>query len=557
MDKRAFLAIALSFLILLGWSLLFQTKPGETPPPPAPAQPAAVDRAATPPAVAEPAPAPAEPVGAASEEEIRVSTDHAEVVFTNRGGRVRSWKLKKYRDHSGNPIELVPTFASRDGQYPYGVDLDDAVMAVAANGSLHRSAREPLADGSGETVSFRWADGRGYEIEKAFTFRRDSWIVELRLDVKDRGRREPARVAVGPGFEAVEPEDIGRQLHYTGQSVRNQGGVVTRLSSTKQEVVVPESEWLRWAGLEEQFFAALVIPAGSRAGVVIRPVAAAPQPGAAADAKPVHHLMVAVGVPAEGAKIFVGPKKYDLLRSLGNDLESSIWFSSYSLIYVAAKYLFLALLWIHDHVVPNYGLAIILATLALRLALFPLNQYSMKSMRTMQVQMARIQPKVNAIKAKYKKLKDAQARGKMNEEIMALYKKEGVNPMGGMSGCLPMLIQLPILIGFYNVLTVAVELRGAPFVGWIGDLTLKDPLYITPLLMGATMFWQQRMTSTKGGDPMQQRMMMMMPVVFTVMFLNLPSGLVLYWFVNNLLGIGQQWLVNRHTGNLEAATEKA
>jgi len=230
-----------------------------------------------------------------------------------------------------------------------------------------------------------------------------------------------------------------------------------------------------------------------------------------------------------------------------------VWFSSYSLIYWVAKYLFLALLWVHDNVAANYGLAIILATVALRLVFFPLNQYSMVSMRKMQTDMQRIQPKINAIKTKYKKIKEAQARGKMNEEMMALYKKEGVNPMGGMSGCLPMLAQFPILIAFYNMLTVAVELRGAPFVGWISDLTLKDPFYVTPILMGGTMFLQQKMTTTKAGDPMQQRMMMMMPVVFTVMFLNLPSGLVLYWFVNNLLGIGQQWLVNRHIGRIEAA----
>jgi YidC/Oxa1 family membrane protein insertase len=145
----------------------------------------------------------------------------------------------------------------------------------------------------------------------------------------------------------------------------------------------------------------------------------------------------------------------------------------------------------------------------------------------------------------------------MNEEMMALYRKEGVNPMGGMSGCLPLLIQFPILIGFYNMLTVAIELRGAPFFGWIQDLTLKDPFYVTPLLMGATMFFQQKMTTTPVGDPTQRRIMLMMPIVFTVMFLNLPSGLVLYWFVNNLLGIGQQWLVNRHVGRVEAAAQKA
>jgi YidC/Oxa1 family membrane protein insertase len=162
--------------------------------------------------------------------------------------------------------------------------------------------------------------------------------------------------------------------------------------------------------------------------------------------------------------------------------------------------------------------------------------------------MQKLQPKIKSIKAKYKK-KDAKSRQKMNEETMAMYKREGVNPMGGVTGCLPLLAQFPILIGFYNMLTVAVELRGAPFFGWIYDLSQKDPYWVLPLLMGASMFVQQRMAMSKVKDPMrqqQQKIMMFMPVMFTWICLQMPSGMVLYWFVNNLLGIGQQWLVNRH-----------
>jgi YidC/Oxa1 family membrane protein insertase len=173
----------------------------------------------------------------------------------------------------------------------------------------------------------------------------------------------------------------------------------------------------------------------------------------------------------------------------------------------------------------------------------------------MQIQSQRLQPKIKAIRAKYQKKKDAKSRQTMNEEIMALYKKEGVNPAGGLSGCLPLLAQFPILIGFYNMLTVAVELRGAPFFGWIQDLSQKDPYWVIPLLMGVTMFAQQKMAMSKIKDPtmqQQQRFMMFMPFFFTWICLQMPSGMVLYWFVNNLLGIGQQWLVNRHTGRLSA-----
>jgi len=184
----------------------------------------------------------------------------------------------------------------------------------------------------------------------------------------------------------------------------------------------------------------------------------------------------------------------------------------------------------------------------------------MVKMKKTQAQMQRLQPKIKAIRAKYKKAKDAQAKAKMNQETMDLYRREGVNPMGGVSGCLPMLAQFPILIGFYNMLTVAVELRGAPFFGWIHDLCQKDPYWIIPLLMGVTMFVQQKLAMSRVTDPMQQqqqKFMMVMPFVFTWICLQMPAGMVLYWFVNNVLGIGQQWLVNRHASQYEAAAQKA
>ena len=567
MEKRALIAIALSFVVLLGWYWLFPAQqparpagapasgPAATPAAPAPQPPAAVEAAAP--------SSPPPQIAAEKGETVRVETDASIVVLTNKGGRVASWRLKDYRDSAGEPVELVPGFAGRDDLLPLAFDLDDVALAKTLNAALFKVERSPLPATSaapGERIRFAWSDGKGLEAEKVLVFRKGDPLVDLSVHVSDRGRPVPARIAWGPGFEARDPIRSSRQLHYTGQAVVDQGGVVARTARgrVKQDIVIPDSGSLRWAGLEEQYFAALVLPAGGRGGAVIRQLQIVPEQlaGAAADAKepkPEAEIVVAVGVPPEGARLYVGPKKYTLLNRLGNGLDQVVWFSSYSLIYWVAKYLFLALLWVHDNVAANYGLAIILATVALRLVFFPLNQYSMVSMRKMQTDMQRIQPKINAIKTKYKKIKEAQARGKMNEEMMALYKKEGVNPMGGMSGCLPMLAQFPILIGFYNMLTVAVELRGAPFVGWISDLTLKDPFYVTPILMGGTMFLQQKMTTTKGGDPMQQRMMMMMPVVFTVMFLNLPSGLVLYWFVNNLLGIGQQWLVNRHIGRIEAA----
>lgn len=572
MEKRALLALGLSALILIGWLYLFpppKSTPSReplAPPQESPAAPAPAPAVETKPAAEPGAAAPKAAVAAEAIEEVRVSTQRFEVVLTNKGGRVVSWRLKDYTDSQGGPLELVPAYSVRDDRLPAALDLDDAPLADRINRALFKVVRSPSDDprGPGQRIVMSWSDGSGIEAVKTFAFRDADWIVDLDVQVTDRGRRLPARIAWGPGFEARDPDKGSRQFHYTGQAVRDEGGAVTRLrsASVKQEIAIPETGMLRWAGLEEQFFAALVIPAGGKGQVVIRPEPILPDvppatPQGDKAPKPETQLLVAVGVPSDGAKLFVGPKKFTLLRGLGHDLDAVIWFSSYSLIYWLAKYLFLALLWTHDRLAPNYGLAIIAATVVLRLVFFPLNQYSMVNMRKMQTQMQRIQPKINAIKTKYRKIKDAEGRRKMNEEMMALYRREGVNPMGGMSGCLPMVVQLPILYAFYNVLTVAVELRGAPFFGWIRDLTLKDPYYVTPLMMGATMFVQQKMTASKGGDPVQQRMMLMMPVVFTVMFLNLPSGLVLYWFVNNLLGIAQQWLVNRHIGRLEAAATKA
>jgi YidC/Oxa1 family membrane protein insertase len=178
-------------------------------------------------------------------------------------------------------------------------------------------------------------------------------------------------------------------------------------------------------------------------------------------------------------------------------------------------------------------------------------------MRKVATDMQRVQPKLKALQAKHKKSNDAEARAKLNKETMELYQREGINPFGGVTGCLPLLIQMPILWAFFDVLSAAVELRGAPFAGWISDLTHPDPIFVTPILMGATMFVQQKMTPMTNVDPAQQKIMLFMPIMFTVMFCNLPAGLVLYYFVNNLLGIGQQWLVNRHVARLEAAPTKA
>ena len=228
-------------------------------------------------------------------------------------------------------------------------------------------------------------------------------------------------------------------------------------------------------------------------------------------------------------RLYFGPKDLDLLKGEGNQLERAIdlgWFSS------VAKPLLYALKFLYRYV-RNYGIAIIIITVVIKILFYPLTYKSYKSMKEMQ----KLQPKMAELKEKYKNDRDA-----MNKAVMELYQTHKVNPLGG---CLPMLVQMPIFIALYRALMSSIELRHAPFMLWIHDLSARDPYYVTPIVMGATMFVQQRMTPSAGMDPAQAKMMMMLPVIFTVMFINMPAGLVLYWLVNNILTIAQQAYINK------------
>jgi len=570
MDKKVFLAAALSVIILLAWSYLF-------PPPPPPPAPEALPESAgllgepdpLPQAVApvpeEPAAGVAEATQAAVLSELVVRSDPFEVTLTNRGGIATSWLLND--ETTGfEPLELLPRIAA-DQALTLGVDLDDAAISQELNAALYQVERFRLPGERGlppgERITFSWSDGRGLEARKVLTFREGRYVVDIDLEIVDRGRRQQARLVLGPGFGAQEARKGGVRgaTYYYEAILWNQLSRVTHRRKGKLSEVGSGLDGVRWAGLEDQYFASLILPNGEDGRVRWRSVELpAEVAGTEGVIEPLPFPVLAVSVPSAGAQLFVGPKKYRLLESLGSELEKAVWFSSFSLLSWIATRIFFGLLWIHDHTIGNYGLAIILCTFLLRLLLFPVNQFSMVSMKKTQLQMQRLQPKIKAIKNKYKKSKDSESRAKMNTDMMELYRREGVNPMGGIAGCLPMLAQIPILMSFYFMLTVAVELRGAPFFGWIHDLSVADPFYVTPLLMGVTMFAQQRMSMSKVTDPtqqQQQKIMMIMPFVFTWICIQMPAGMVLYWFVNNVLGIGQQWLVNRQTTRLEAAAQKA
>ncbi|HRR14888.1 MAG TPA: membrane protein insertase YidC, partial [Thermoanaerobaculia bacterium] len=237
---------------------------------------------------------------------------------------------------------------------------------------------------------------------------------------------------------------------------------------------------------------------------------------------------------------FWGGKEYDRLTALPYGLEKSVRWGMFGFL---ARPLLWGLHWLHDHAVGNWGWAIVLMTIVLKIVLLPLTLTGYSSMQKMQ----RLNPKIQAIRERYRpKLRDKQGRmnpeaqRQMNEEVMALYKAEGVNPAGG---CLPMLLQIPVFFAFYSVLSTSVELWHAPWIGWIHDLSAKDPLYVLPIVMGVTQFVQQKMTPA-AADPMQRRMFQLFPVIFLIFSLQFPSGLVLYWLVNNLLTIAQQAIQN-------------
>ena len=311
---------------------------------------------------------------------------------------------------------------------------------------------------------------------------------------------------------------------------------------------------LRFAGVGDHYFLSAAVPGTRSVNVEFQPLVL---PTMEADLKATgvaQRTFVSYGVTTTGAMnmpFFLGPKDFDILKSVDSQLVRAIDFGIFAWLVVP---LLQTLKWINGYV-GNFGWSIIILTILLNAVMFPLRHRSMVSMRKMQ----EIQPEVKAIQKRYEKLKLTDPdRQKMNSETMALYKQKGVNPA---SGCVPMLLTMPVLFGFYAMLSVAIELRGAPFVGWIKDLAQMDPLFITPILMGASMFVQQKMTPTTA-DPAQQKIFMFMPIIFTVMFLWAPAGLVIYWLMSNIMTIGQQYLTNHlisaptRTGNGGTSAER-
>jgi YidC/Oxa1 family membrane protein insertase len=487
--------------------------------------------------VAEASKAPAAPViQAPAQPPLVIDTDLFKITFSNQGANVRSWQLKKSLA-DGKPLELVNTAATVEDPYPFDLYMADRMaLAKRLNAALYQQTVDP--DGLG--VSYDFSDGHT-TVRKTFRFQKDSYLAQVASEVSTDGQPVNNSLEWRGGFgdfTLANPAANQKTIYFNlaGNSLKEQ-----TVSAAKNGPATASGNF-SFAGVEDGYFTAVFLPESNatmqevtfsdttRTPLIEKPVA---YTGAAVSMGDVNHF-----------RVFVGPKDYDLLKRVDPKLEQLVNFGWMSLL---AKPLFLVVNWFNDNVVHNFGWAIVVVTVVINFALFPLKLSNMKSMRKMQA----LKPQVDAINAKYKNIKMTDPRkGEQNQEVMDLYKKFGVNPMGG---CVPMLIQLPFFFAFYTVFKVSVEMRGANWL-WIHDLSLAEPspIKILPIVMIVSQFYMQSMTPQANVDPNQQKIMKFMPLMFGFMFYQFPSGLVLYYLTSNLVGMGQQWFFN-HTEAAQVA----
>jgi len=511
-ELRLLLAIVLSTLIIIGYQVFFGKKNVSQPQ----VKPTKVEqpvketlRKQPAPNISTPAPPPVSKIVPEEElknEEIEIRKENSLVIFsfTTKGAALKSWKLKKYR-RDGNLLEMVP-----NGQpAPLSIYTGDPEFDLWANSSIYSYTKK------GDKFVFLLKKDDANYVLKEFTYKEPYQLISKVLVVKN-GIQEDY-ILWGPAMAPIS-SDPKSQMEKR-DIVFLAGNSVKRLKE-KEEQDISSSQWM---GYENRYFIALFF---STKGKVIK----------------INGNSYLAATSPE--KIYLGPKDYFILRKIGKKTEKTVRLGLFWFIGVPTLR---AMKWLYEHTIPNYGFAIILLTILIKLLFYPLTYKSSISMYKMQ----KLQPKIKIIQEKYKGA-DPETKKKMNIELMELYKKEGVNPA---SGCLPLLLQLPILWAFFSLLTAAVELWQQPFILWIKDLSAKDPYYILPVLMGISQLVLQLMTPS-GSNPSQQKLMaILMAGFFTFLFASFPAGLVLYWFTYNLLSIGQQYIVNKYLKTLEVSHE--
>ncbi|MCU1342756.1 MAG: Membrane protein insertase YidC [Candidatus Acidoferrum typicum] len=555
-ETRSLIAAVLCLLVIAAWSLIY--KP---PPPTVKTNPVATTPASPTPAGAATSSAKtsanAVPVAmhaAGEERSIVIESGLYHIQFSNRGAVVRSWQLTKFTDdHSPpRPLDLVhPDAAQQEGGYPFSLALDDPQQESAANSAFYEIKSGGTVPEAGAVlkapvdVTFSWSDGR-LEVNKHLKFN-ESYIVDVQTSVSLDGTPLPYGVSWRGGFGDITAYRAALQT----QVFTSAAGKLNTLSA--KNLGKPGQPGVRekipgpfdFVGIEDLYFAAAFLPQ-------IQPPPAYTPPEfsligwtsqheiTGTDGKVETEMVpeMAAGFVKPGPqdfRMYVGPKSIDGLKAVRPQLNSLVQFGWRGFI---AEPLFYALLWMY-HFVPNYGWAIVLITIGINMVMFPLKVKSMRAMQKMQ----KVAPEIKSIQEKYKKYSMRDPRkAEMNKEVMAVYSREGINPLGS---CWPMLIQMPIWMGLYAMLAYTIELRHAPWLGWVHDLSARDPFYILPIIVAATMYLVQKMTPTPGMDPAQAKMMGLMPLMMGGMFAWSPSGLQLYILASNLVAIVQQWYLTR------------
>jgi YidC/Oxa1 family membrane protein insertase len=530
-ETRLLLAFILMGAVLFTTPYFFKST---APPPPA----KKTETVAKPPA---PAPAPTTEAAAASteppegqvsapkEDTAIVETDLYRVIFSNRGAVVRSWILKKYKDSSKQRLDLVNSAAAPEVGYPFTLIFKNQKPTVDVNSALYAVKYSD----DGLTVTFEFSNGKVFA-RKVFHFVKDRYLVQTSTEVTESGAPVPHLIAWRGGFgdmSVPNPTSAQQGIYYDATA----GKLVKKSAKDGKNGPVTAAGAFSFAGIEDSYFTAVFLPSGGTTEIESfgDKVSSPTNPGS--------ELFAGAAVGGDGVNrlpMFVGPKDLDILKRVNPKLEQVVDFGWFSLI---AKPLFLIMHWITDAYVHNYGWSIILVTIFINIALFPLKISSLKSMKKMQA----LQPQIKEINDRYKNvgMRDAKKQ-EQNQEVMALYSKHGVNPLGG---CLPMALQMPFLYAFYRVFAIAIEMRGASWL-WVSDLSRPEtlPIHLLPIAMVATQFITQKMTPTApGSDPSQQKVMMLMPLMFGFMFYSVSAGLVLYWLTGNVVNIAQQWFFNR------------
>jgi YidC/Oxa1 family membrane protein insertase len=548
MEKRLILAFALSFLVMLLWSYLAGTKQEQVVPV---NETVSQESTASVPGsgVAQGNSAQTQeiktPASTNIEEEIKVETPLYQAIFTNKGATIKSFKLKKYKTtmEPESPLVELINITGNDTSF---LSVDFGVEKSVVNHQVFYSADQNsvnVPEGSApKDLTFRYPAANGVSIDQTFRFYPDKYTIDLYVTVNNNAGA-PINGNLKARIEGMPPAAKKGSSSFVG---------ATLLLNNKYEQYKPSkmkegkslTGKIGWIAYESDYFISSVIPEDQKEGEFYGLTA----PSGLVSAT---YISPAISINASssastGYTLYLGPRDQEALQAAGKNLDSAINFGFFNII---AKPLHFLLRFFNRYV-HNYGISIIILTILIKIIFWPLTHKSYVSMKEMQ----KLQPLMAKLREKHKN-----DREQMQRELMGLYKTYKVNPMGG---CLPMLIQIPVFFALYRILSISIELRQAPFMFWISDLSAPDRLFNFPfsipfmyppygipvltLLMGASMFLQQKM-SPPPGDPAQAKMMMFLPVIFTVMFINFPSGLVLYWLVNNVISIGQQYRIKKRS----------